>query len=59
MLEDLHPTSFKTVEENTTSFKTEKLFLNTQTNMADASELIMKRNNLTNQDVDWLVPSGE
>jgi 3-oxoacyl-[acyl-carrier-protein] synthase-3 len=22
----------------------------------DASELIMKRNNLTNQDVDWLVP---
>jgi 3-oxoacyl-[acyl-carrier-protein] synthase-3 len=24
--------------------------------MADASELIMKRNNLTNQDVDWLVP---
>jgi 3-oxoacyl-[acyl-carrier-protein] synthase-3 len=25
------------------------------TNMADASELIMKRNNLTNQDVDWLV----
>jgi 3-oxoacyl-[acyl-carrier-protein] synthase-3 len=23
--------------------------------MADASELIMKRNNLTNQDVDWLV----
>jgi 3-oxoacyl-[acyl-carrier-protein] synthase-3 len=26
------------------------------TNMADASELIMKRNNLTNEDVDWLVP---
>lgn len=26
------------------------------TNMADASELILKRNNLTNQDVDWLVP---
>jgi 3-oxoacyl-[acyl-carrier-protein] synthase-3 len=29
------------------------------TNMADASELIMKRNNLTNQDVDWLVSSSE
>jgi 3-oxoacyl-[acyl-carrier-protein] synthase-3 len=27
--------------------------------MADASELIMKRNNLTNEDVDWLVPSGD
>jgi 3-oxoacyl-[acyl-carrier-protein] synthase-3 len=26
------------------------------TNMADASELILKRNNLTNDDVDWLVP---
>jgi 3-oxoacyl-[acyl-carrier-protein] synthase-3 len=26
------------------------------TNMADASEFIMKRNNLTNEDVDWLVP---
>lgn len=26
------------------------------TNMADASELILKRNNLTNQDVSWLVP---
>jgi 3-oxoacyl-[acyl-carrier-protein] synthase-3 len=26
------------------------------TNMADASELILKRNNLTHQDVNWLVP---
>ncbi len=26
------------------------------TNMADASELILQRNNLTNQDVNWLVP---
>ncbi|MFH7019047.1 beta-ketoacyl-ACP synthase III [Flavobacterium sp. FlaQc-47] len=26
------------------------------TNMADASELILKRNNLTNEDVSWLVP---
>jgi 3-oxoacyl-[acyl-carrier-protein] synthase-3 len=26
------------------------------TNMADASELIVKRNNLTNEDVNWLVP---
>ncbi len=26
------------------------------TNMADASELILQRNNLTNENVDWLVP---
>jgi 3-oxoacyl-[acyl-carrier-protein] synthase-3 len=26
------------------------------TNMADASELVLKRNNLTNEDVNWLVP---
>jgi 3-oxoacyl-[acyl-carrier-protein] synthase-3 len=26
------------------------------TNMADASELILQRNNLSNQDVNWLVP---
>jgi 3-oxoacyl-[acyl-carrier-protein] synthase-3 len=26
------------------------------TNMADVSEQIMKRNNLTSDDVDWLVP---
>ncbi|MBS7256510.1 beta-ketoacyl-ACP synthase III [Flavobacterium branchiicola] len=26
------------------------------TNMADASELILQRNNLTNEDVNWLVP---
>jgi 3-oxoacyl-[acyl-carrier-protein] synthase III len=26
------------------------------TNMADASEAILRRNNLTNKDVDWLVP---
>lgn len=26
------------------------------TNMADASDLILKRNNLTNEDVNWLVP---
>jgi 3-oxoacyl-[acyl-carrier-protein] synthase-3 len=24
--------------------------------MADASELILKRNSLTNKDIDWLVP---
>ena len=26
------------------------------TNMADASEKILKRNNFTNEDVNWLVP---
>ena len=32
------------------------VFKDAVTNMADASELILKRNNLTNQDVNWLVP---
>jgi 3-oxoacyl-[acyl-carrier-protein] synthase-3 len=54
----LHPTSFKTVEENrhniTQDGKT--VFKYAVTNMADASERIMKRNDLTNADVDWLVP---
>jgi 3-oxoacyl-[acyl-carrier-protein] synthase-3 len=49
----------KTVEENDiTSFKTGKLFFKyAVTNMADASELIMKKY-LTNADVDWLGPSS-
>jgi 3-oxoacyl-[acyl-carrier-protein] synthase-3 len=43
MLEDLHPTSFKTVEENRHNIVQDKTVLNTAvTNMADASELIMK-----------------
>ena len=38
-------------------FRMEKLFLNMLLpNMADVSEKIMKRNNLTNDDVNWLVP---
>ena len=54
----LHPTSFKTVEENRHNIVQDgkTVFKYAVTNMADASELIMKRNNLTNADVDWLVP---
>jgi 3-oxoacyl-[acyl-carrier-protein] synthase-3 len=43
------------VEENRHNIVTENCFKYAVTNMADASELIMKRNNLT-KDVDWLVP---
>ena len=32
------------------------MFLNTVSNMAEASYNIMQRNNLSNQDVDYLVP---
>ncbi|OCB77424.1 beta-ketoacyl-ACP synthase III [Flavobacterium crassostreae] len=54
----LNPTSETTLKERrhniTQDGKT--VFKYAVTNMADASELILKRNNLTNQDVDWLVP---
>jgi 3-oxoacyl-[acyl-carrier-protein] synthase-3 len=54
----LHPTSFKTVEENRHNIIQDgkTVFKYAVTNMADASEFIMKRNDLTNADVDWLVP---
>ena len=54
----LYPTSSQTINDNkhkiTQDGKT--VFKYAVTNMADSSELIMKRNNLTNEDVDWLVP---
>lgn len=52
------PTSLETVKENKHSiFQDGKtVFKYAVTNMADASELILQRNNLTNQDVSWLVP---
>ncbi|MFN7100212.1 MAG: beta-ketoacyl-ACP synthase III [Flavobacterium sp.] len=52
------PTTLETVQNNKHSiFQDGKtVFKYAVTNMADASELILKRNNLTNQDVSWLVP---
>lgn len=54
----LNPTSLKTIEENRHNIVQDgkTVFKYAVTNMADASELILKRNNLTNEDVDWLVP---
>ncbi|MBB1193003.1 3-oxoacyl-ACP synthase [Flavobacterium sp. SOK18b] len=54
----LNPTSFETVRDNKHSIVQDgkTVFKYAVTNMADASELILKRNNLTNTDVDWLVP---
>ncbi len=54
----LHPATIKTVEEGRHNIKQDgkTVFKYAVTNMADASEMILKRNNLTNADVDWLVP---
>ena len=54
----LNPTSHKTLDENRHNIIQEgkTVFKFAVTNMADACEFIMKRNNLTNEDVDWLVP---
>jgi len=54
----LHPATVKTVEEGRHNIEQEgkMVFKYAVTNMADASEMILKRNNLTNEDVDWLVP---
>ncbi len=54
----LNPTSIDTLKEGRHSIVQDgkTVFKYAVTNMADASELILKRNNLTNQDVDWLVP---
>ncbi|MFV8341365.1 beta-ketoacyl-ACP synthase III [Flavobacterium sp. XS2P39] len=54
----LVPTSFQTVQDNRHNIIQDgkTVFKYAVTNMADASELILKRNNLTNDDVDWLVP---
>lgn len=54
----LHPASLETIKENRHNIVQDgkTVFKYAVTNMADASELILKRNNLTNEDVDWLVP---
>jgi 3-oxoacyl-[acyl-carrier-protein] synthase-3 len=54
----LLPTSLETVKDNKHNIIQDgkTVFKYAVTNMADASELILKRNNLTNDDVNWLVP---
>ena len=54
----LNPTSFDTIKENRHNIVQDgkTVFKYAVTNMADSSEVIMKRNNLTNEDVNWLVP---
>jgi 3-oxoacyl-[acyl-carrier-protein] synthase-3 len=54
----LLPTSMETVNDNKHNIIQDgkTVFKYAVTNMADASELILKRNNLTNEDVNWLVP---
>ncbi|WP_269224099.1 beta-ketoacyl-ACP synthase III [Flavobacterium sp. IMCC34518] len=54
----LLPTSLDTVNDNMHNIIQDgkTVFKYAVTNMADASELILKRNNLTNEDVNWLVP---
>jgi 3-oxoacyl-[acyl-carrier-protein] synthase-3 len=54
----LVPTTLETVKENRHNIIQDgkTVFKYAVTNMADASEQILKRNNLTNEDVDWLVP---
>jgi 3-oxoacyl-[acyl-carrier-protein] synthase-3 len=52
------PTSHETVNNNMHNIIQDgkTVFKYAVTNMADASESILKRNNLTNDDVNWLVP---
>jgi 3-oxoacyl-[acyl-carrier-protein] synthase III len=54
----LIPTTLETVNSNMHNIIQDgkTVFKYAVTNMADASELILKRNNLTNEDVSWLVP---
>lgn len=54
----LHPPTIETVQEKRHSIRQDgkTVFKYAVTNMADASEQILKRNNLTNEDVDFLVP---
>ena len=54
----LHPATVQTVGEGRHNIQQDgkTVFKYAVTNMADASEMILKRNNLTNADVDWLVP---
>ena len=54
----LLPTTMDTVNDNMHNIIQDgkTVFKYAVTNMADASELILKRNKLTNEDVNWLVP---
>ena len=54
----LNPTSIDTINQNRHNIVQDgkTVFKYAVTNMADASDLILKRNNLTNNDVNWLVP---
>ena len=54
----LVPTTLETVQNRQHNIIQDgkTVFKYAVTNMADASELILQRNNLTNEDVNWLVP---
>jgi 3-oxoacyl-[acyl-carrier-protein] synthase-3 len=54
----LFPATFETVRDNQHNIVQDgkTVFKYAVTNMADACEIILKRNNLTNDDVAWLVP---
>jgi 3-oxoacyl-[acyl-carrier-protein] synthase III len=54
----LLPTSLETLEKKQHYIKQEgkTVFKYAVSNMADASEKILQRNNLTNEDIDWLAP---
>ncbi|MCG9792145.1 beta-ketoacyl-ACP synthase III [Flavobacterium algicola] len=54
----LVPTTMQTVKDNRHNIMQDgkTVFKYAVTNMADASEQILKRNNLTNDDVNWLIP---
>lgn len=54
----LVPTSLETVQDNRHNIIQDgkAVFKYAVTNMADASEQVLKRSNLTNEDVNWLVP---
>lgn len=54
----LHPPTIQTIQEKRHSIRQDgkTVFKYAVTNMADASEQILKRNNLTNEDIAFLVP---
>ena len=54
----LNPTTIQTIQDNKHNIVQDgkTVFKYAVTNMADSSELLMKRNNLTNEDIQWLVP---
>ncbi len=54
----LLPTSAETLENRQHYIKQEgkTVFKYAVSNMADASEKLLKRNNITNEDIDWLAP---